>query len=64
VNEVIPARVKNRAAEMLRYHKKRGTAEAHTSNEIGEELYKLSVASTDAHSIKMFRYPALGKPVL
>ena len=41
VDEVIPARVKNKAAEMLRYHKKRGASEARVSNEIGEELYKL-----------------------
>jgi hypothetical protein len=41
VDEVIPARVKNKAAEILRYHKKRGAAAARVSNDIGEELYKL-----------------------
>jgi phosphoserine phosphatase len=41
VDEVIPARIKKRAAEMLRYHKKRGATVALVSNESGEELYKL-----------------------
>lgn len=41
VNEVIPERLKKRAAEMLRYHRKRGATEALVSSESGEELYKL-----------------------
>jgi hypothetical protein len=41
VNEVIPERIKKRAAEMLRYHKKRGATEALVSSQSGEELYRL-----------------------
>jgi phosphoserine phosphatase len=41
VNEVIPARIKKRAEEILRYHKKRGATVAVVSNESGEELYRL-----------------------